>query len=66
MVNYESHYNARLNQYFLLETATTYQKREGRATSTKSMRIFDLNSKKYGTFVRDPLRRQTWWISRTA
>jgi hypothetical protein len=52
-VNYENNYSARLNRCFFLEIAVTYEK--GKSSSSKIMRLFDLNgNKEYGTFVSGP------------
>jgi hypothetical protein len=51
--NYENHYSARLNKCFFLEIAVSYEKEK--STSSKIMRLFDLNDKRqYGTFVSGP------------
>jgi hypothetical protein len=51
--NYENHYSARLNKCFFLEIAVSYEKEK--STSSKIMRLFDLNGKRqYGTFVSGP------------
>jgi hypothetical protein len=48
--NYENHYCARLNKCFFLEIAVSHK-----PTSSKIMRLFDLNENKvYGTFVSGP------------
>jgi hypothetical protein len=51
--NYENHYSARFDRCFFLEIAVTYEK--GKSSSSKIMRLFDLNgNKEYGTFVSGP------------
>jgi len=53
LFNYENHYSARLNKCFFLEIAISYEKEK--STSSKIMRLFDLNENKvYGTFVSGP------------
>jgi len=48
--NYENHYSRRLNKCFFLEIAVSHERKDG--TSSKLMRLFDLNGNKdYGVFV---------------
>jgi hypothetical protein len=50
LFHYENHYSARLNKCFFLEIAVSHK-----PTSSKIMRLFDLNENKvYGTFVSGP------------
>jgi hypothetical protein len=52
IVNYENHYNARLKKCFFLEIANTYERKEGKPTTSKIMRLFDLNdNKQYGIYM---------------
>src|SRR5262245_50391312 len=51
--NYENNYSARLNKCFFLEIVVSYDK--GQPSSSKIMRLFDLNgNKEYGTYVSGP------------
>jgi hypothetical protein len=53
LFNYENHYSARLNKCFFLEIAVSNEK--GNPTSSKIMRLFDLNdNKEYGVFASGP------------
>jgi len=50
--NYEHHYSARLNKCFFLEVAVSYERKGGKPTSSKLMRLFDVNDNRdYGVFV---------------
>jgi hypothetical protein len=50
--NYENHYNARLNKCFFLEIAVSYERQGGKPTTSKMMRLFELNdNKEYGVFM---------------
>jgi hypothetical protein len=52
IINYENHYNARLNKCFFLEISVSYEQRNNRTTTTNSWRLYDLNdNKKYGEFM---------------
>src|ERR1700730_7086119 len=49
---YENHYSPRLNKCFYLEISTSYERKSNKATSLKSLRLFDLNeNKEYATFI---------------
>jgi hypothetical protein len=53
LFNYENHHSARLNKCLFVEIAVSYDK--GTSTSSKIMRLFDLNeNKEHGTFVSGP------------
>jgi hypothetical protein len=50
--NYEDHYSARLNKCFFLEISSSYDREGGKLTSSKIMRLVELNDNKdYGVFV---------------
>jgi hypothetical protein len=51
-LNYEDHYSARLNKCFFLEISSSYDRKGGKITSSKIMRLVELNDNKdYGVFV---------------
>ena len=53
LFSYENHYSTRLNKCFFLEITVSYEKEK--STSSKIMRLFDLNDNRvYGTFVSGP------------
>src|SRR6516162_8673032 len=48
-LNYENHYNARLNKCFYLEISISYDRQDGKPTIFTLMRLYDLNdNKEYG------------------
>ena len=50
--NYEDHYSARLDKCFFLEISSSYDREGGKLTSSKIMRLVELNDNKdYGVFV---------------
>jgi len=52
LFNYEGHYSARLNKCFFLEVAVSYERKEGKPTISKTMRLFELNdNKQYGIYM---------------
>src|SRR5258707_8316417 len=52
IANYENHYSERLNKCFYLEVSTAYDKKDGKTTISKMMRLFDVNeNKEYATYL---------------
>ena len=45
-IDYQSHYNERLNKCFFLENATSNQRIDGKPISSKLIRLFDANENK--------------------
>jgi hypothetical protein len=61
--NYENHYSPRLNKCFYLEISTSYERKSNKATSLKSLRLFDLNENKEYATRRTDVRRTRKTVS---